>query len=89
MSSHNHGNNLLANLDSFEHFIGYYEWEGHACRIRRDEAQPHILHSEIYIPGKGFLPFSLTDIVLDAYPIQDDSFKRLVVAGRLRKSQSN
>jgi hypothetical protein len=74
---------------ALDQFIGYYEWEGLPCRIRKDETHDHILISEIYIPGEGYLPFSMTDIILEAYPVGEKTYQQMLVKNVLRRKSAH
>lgn len=59
--------------------LGYYRWEGDACRMVEDQAQPGSPRAEIYCAGQGFLPVNSAEMLEKAVEVGEEAFKELVM----------
>lgn len=66
-------------------YVGYYEWEGLPCRIRKDEENPQLLHAEMYVPGKGFVPADSIDIYFKGHMLDERHYRDLLLTLTIKK----
>lgn len=69
--------------------VGYYEWDGLPCRVRKDEEAPHVMHAEIYIPGKGYAPVNPVEIYFKGHALSEAHYKELMLSLTLKKRNAH
>ena len=69
--------------------VGYYEWDGLPCRVRKDEETPHVLHAEMYVPSKGYVPVNSVEIFFKGHALSEEHYKKLLLSLTLRKRSSH
>jgi len=62
--------------------ISYMDYEGQPARLTQDE---HLLRAELYIPGEGFRPIPVADVLFHGYAISAKEFEQMVLNLRQRR----
>lgn len=62
--------------------VSYMDYEGRPARLVEEE---HRLRAELYIPGAGFVPILVADVMFHGYPISAKEFEQMVLNLRHRR----
>ena len=72
-----------------EQCVGYFEWDGLPCRVRKDDESPHVLHAEMYIPGRGYVPANSVEVFFKGHTLSKDHYQELLLSLTFKKRSSH